>query len=108
MGKNLPAVKNGELLILHKGPAVRMVPFNGPNPNYVTVEGIPIVTEGIVNGSLVGGIGFSVTNPDIGLSTVTEIDGVQVVLLGAIIEDFDGFIGPVEARHCNNTDKIIG
>lgn len=108
VGKGLPAVKNGVLITLVRPPDVKHVAFDGPNPNWCTCEGIPIVTEGLAGGSTVGGLGFSVTNPDDGLSTATVINGIQVVLLGAIVEDFDGFHGPVLTQHCNNTNKIIG
>lgn len=101
-----PVVQNGALLTMNK-----------PSNPTVTRAFTSVLTGGSRNGrgyplvntlGLIGGLPFTVSNPVIGLSAITKLEGQPVLLQGAVVVASDGYTGTVDPSHTAGPTLMIG
>ena len=99
------AVKNGVTITMTRSgdPPVQRA-FDGVLPLQARSRGLPIVTMA----STLGGQTFVVNNPGIGLSLKTRVRLFPVVLLGAVVQTADGYVGTVGLAQCPSLPPIVG
>lgn len=101
-----PVVQNGVLLtMLRPGdPAVQRA-FTAVLAGGVrNGRGLPLVNTN----SLIGGLTFTVSNPGVGSSAKTRLEGHPVVLQGAVVVASDGYTGTVDISHTAGVTLLVG
>lgn len=100
-----PAVKNGVLIVMTKpSHANKLRAFDGSLPLKTKIGGFGAVTTA----SLLDGFTFVCNNPGVGLSGAARMEGIEVVLLGAIVFTSDGYTGVVAPEHCTGINVLVG
>jgi hypothetical protein len=101
-----PVVQNGSLLTMTRAA-----------PPTSVQRAFTIVRLGIRNGrslplittvGLLGGQPFTVLNPLVGQSVKTKVDGMPVVLNGALVQSPDGYQGTVTLPQTAGPTLIVG